>query len=192
MGRVRNLVSGVLAALALALFLAGGTAVAKEAALTEDSVTRFLASFGEMRDIAIAEGLKTGMDSETAKNPLGAVLKAIKNSKLKEQAEKSAKAHGFADLKDWGETGKAVAESYIYITVGPVRGVSRDALEKNKADALKMAEKYGFVHAGNKKQAQDLADSITDGLSREPPAANVAIIKKMKPDIDAAVKVGTD
>ena len=106
MGGLRNLIGGILLGLAFATLLAGGPAAAKDTLLTEDSVSRFLASFGEMRDIAIAEGLKTGTDSEAAKNPLGAVLKAIKSSKLKTDAEKIAKAHGFADLKDWGVTGK--------------------------------------------------------------------------------------
>jgi hypothetical protein len=189
MGGIRNFVSSAVAALALAVFLAGGTAFAKETILTEDGVKRFLASFGEMRNIAIAEGLKTGMDTETAKDPLGAVLRAIGNSKLKEQAEKSAKAHGFADLKDWSETGKAVGGAYLFITMGTG---NKKSLEKTKSDALKMAERYGFVTADNKKKAKDLADSITDGLTREPPAANVAIVKKMKAEIDAAVKIGVE
>jgi len=196
MRALRNHISGALAALVLGAFmvtlLAAGPAAAKETILTEDSVTRFLASFAEMRDIAIAEGLKTGMDSEAAKNPLGAVLRAIKNSKLKEQAEKSAKAHGFPDLKDWGETGKAVAETYIFITVGGGHGLSRDSVEKSKSDALKLAEKYGLVTAENKKKATELADTIANGISREPPAENIAIVKKMKADIDAAVKFGSN
>ena len=125
MGGLRNLIGGILLGLAFATLLAGGPAAAKETILTEDSVSRFLASFGEMRDIAIAEGLKTGADSEAAKNPLGAVLKAIKSSKLKADAEKIAKAHGFADLKDWGVTGKAVAQAYLFITVGPAQGIGQ-------------------------------------------------------------------
>ena len=83
-------------------------------------------------------------------------------------------------------------ESYLFINVGAGHGMSRDSVEKNKADALKLAEKYGFVNAGNKKKATELADSIADGISREPPAGNVAIVKKMKADIDAAVKLGTE
>ena len=187
-----RLMAAIMLGLAFAALLAGGPAAAKETILTEDGVTRFLASFGEMRDIAIAEGLKTGADSEAAKNPLGAVLKAIKSSKLKGEAEKSAKAHGFADLKDWGETGKSVAQAYLFITVGPAKGIARDTLEQHKDEAIKLAEKYGFVNADSKKKLKETLDNIENDLSREPPPENVAIVKKMKPDIDAAVKFGVD
>jgi hypothetical protein len=187
-----RLMAAIMLGLAFAALLAGGPAAAKETILTEDSVTRFLASFGEMRDIAIAEGLKTGMDSEAAKNPLGAVLKAIKSSKLKGEAEKSAKAHGFEDLKDWGTTGKAVAQSYLFITMGPARGIARDTLEKNKDSGIKQLEKLGLLNEASKKKLKEHLDTIEDELSREPPPANVAIVKKMKPDIDAAVKIGAE
>jgi hypothetical protein len=192
MGGLKNLIGRILLALAFASLLAGGQAWAKEAALSADSVQRFLASFGEMRDIAIMEGLKTGTDSELAKNPLGAVLKAIKHSKLKTEAEKSAKAHGFADLKDWGETGKAVANSYLFITVGPARGIARDTLQQNKHAAISQLEKLGLLNQENKKKLKETLDNVEDELSREPPPENVAIVKKMKTDIDAAVKLGAE
>jgi argininosuccinate lyase len=192
MGGLRNLIGRILLGLAFAALLAGGPAVAKETVLTEDGVSHFLASFGEMRDIAIMEGLKTGTDSELAKNPLGAVLKAIKSSKLKTDAEKIAKAHGFADLKDWGTTGKAVAQAYLFITAGPARGIARDTLEQNKKAAISQLEKLGIVNANNKQKLTEKLDKLEDDLSREPPPENVAIVKKMKPDIDAAVKIGAD
>jgi hypothetical protein len=192
MSGLRNLIGGILLGLAFAASLAGGPAAAKETALTGDSVSRFLASFGEMRDIAVAEGLKTGMDSEAAKNPLGAVLRAIKSTKLKTDAEKIAKAHGFADLKDWAETGKAVAQAYLFITVGPAQGIAGDMLEQNKNNVVTQLEKFGLLNDSSKKKFKENLDSLEDELSREPPPANVAIVKKMKPDIDAAVKFGVD
>ena len=191
MARLRNLFSGVLAALALFAILAGPVA-AKDTALTEDSVTRFLASFAEMRNLALKEGLKVGMDSETAKDPLNAVLKAISSSKLKDEAEKSAKAHGFASIKEWGDTGKAVLDSYIFITVGASSGTNKASLDKGKADALKIMEQYGFMNADNKKQITQMADNVTDQLSHRPPEGNVAVVKKMKANIDEAVKIGTN
>jgi hypothetical protein len=192
MGGLRNLIGRILLGLAFAAMLAGSPAVAKETVLTEDGVSHFLASFGEMRDIAVMEGLKTGTDSDLAKNPLGAVLKAIKSSKLKTDAEKIAKAHGFADLKDWGTTGKAVAQAYVFITVGPARGVARDTLEQNKKAAISQLEKLGLVNANNKQKLTERLDKLEDDLSREPLPENVAIVKKMRPDIDAAVKIGAE
>ena len=160
MGGLRNLIKRILLGLAFAALLAGGPAAAKETVLTENGVSRFLASFGEMRDIAIMEGLKTGTDTEAAKNPLGAVLKAIKSSKLKTDADKIAKAHGFEDLKDWGTTGKAVAQSYLFITVGPARGIARDTLEQNKKSAISQLEKLGLLKGDNKQKLTERTRQI--------------------------------
>ncbi len=189
MGSFRNFI-GILLGLALSSFVAAGPAPAKEAVLTGDGVSRFLASFAEMRGLVIGEGLRTGMDPEAAKNPLGAVLKAIRTTKLKAEAEKIAVAHGFASLKDWAGTGSAIAEAYLYITVGPARGIARDTLEQNKEGAIKQLEKLGILSEGSKKKLRDNLDSLEDRLSREPPAENTAIVKKMKAEIDAAVNIG--
>jgi len=189
MAGFRNFMGGILLGLALAGF-AAGPAAAKDTILTQDSVSRFLASFEEMRAIAIAEGLKTGAGSEAAKNPLGAVLKAIKTSKLKTEAEKIAAAHGFTDLKDWAGTGRSVAQAYLFITAGPARGIARDTLEKNKDAAIGQLEKLGLLSGSSKQKLKENLDSLEDQLSREPPPENVAIVKQMKPDIDAAVKFG--
>jgi hypothetical protein len=190
MGGSRNFIGGILFGLAFAVMSIAGTAVAKETDLTQDNVSRFLASFTEMRDIAIGEGLKTGMDTDAAKNPLGAVLKAIKSSKLKIDAEKIAVAHGFADLKDWTGTGGAIAHSYVFITTGPARGIARETLEKNKDAAVNQLEKLGLLNDKSKQKLREGLDSVTDQLAKEPPPANVAVVKQMMPEIEAAVKIG--
>jgi hypothetical protein len=191
-GSPKNLIGGVLFGLALVLSVAIGTAAAKQRILTEDSVSRFLASFSEMRTIAISEGLKTGADSEAAKNPLGAVLKAIKSSKLKTEAGKIAAAHGFADLNDWAGAGRSIAQAYLFITVGPARGIARETLEKNKDAAISELEKYGLLSPKSKERLKENLDSLEDQLASEPPPENVAVVKKMKAGIDAAVKLGVN
>jgi hypothetical protein len=189
MGNFRCFLGSILLA-ALAVLVAAAPAAAKDTLLTEDSVSRFLATFGEMRALAISEGLKTGADSAAAQNPLGAVLKAIKSSKLKTEAEKIAVAHGFADLKDWAGTGRSVTQAYLFITVGPARGIARDTLEQNKDAAIKQLEKLGLLNPDSKQKLKESLDSLEDELAREPPAENVAIVKRMKPDIDGTVKFG--
>jgi hypothetical protein len=190
MGRFKNLIGGVFFGLTLVLSGAIGAAAAKERLLTEDSVSRFLASFSEMRMIAMSEGLKASADSEAAKNPLGAVLKAIKSSKLKTEAGKIAAAHGFADLKDWSGVGRSIAHSYVFITVGPAHGIARETLEKNKDAAISQLEKLGLLSGRSKERLKENLDSLEDQLASEPPPENVAIVKKMKGDIEAAVKLG--
>ncbi len=192
MGGLRHHIGGILFGFGLAVMSTIGPAAAKDVGLTQDNVTRFLASFSEMRDIAVAEGLRTGMDSEAVKNPLGAVLKAIKSSKLKTDAEKIAVNHGFANLKDWSGTGSSIAQAYLFITVGPARGIARDTLEKNKDAAIGELEKLGLVTGSNKQKLKEGLDSVTDALAKEPPPGNVAIVKQMQPEIEAAVKIGGD
>jgi flagellar motility protein MotE (MotC chaperone) len=188
----KNIIGGALFGLALVLSAAAGTAAAKERILTEDSVSRFLKSFSEMRAIAISEGLKTGADSEAAKNPLGAVLKAIKSSKLKTETAKIAAAHGFTDLKDWTGAGRSIAQAYLFITVGPARGIARQTLEKNKDATINQLEKFGLLNAKSKEKLKADLDSLEDQLASEPPPENVAIVTKMKGEIDAAVKFGVN
>ncbi len=190
MDALRNHMGRLLFGLALAFAALAGEAAAKEHLLTEDSVSRFLASFAEMRGIAISEGLRTGTDSEVMKDPLAAVLKAIKSSKLKTEAEKIAVAHGFADLKDWSGTGRSIAEAYVYITSGPARGIARDTLKQSEDAAIAELEKLGIVTDKNKQKLKDSLDSVSDALAREPPPENTAIVKKMKPDIDRTLQFG--
>jgi hypothetical protein len=183
---------GFLLSLPVTIFVALGPAAAAETLLSEDSVSRFLASFSKMRAIAISEGLRTGADTEAAKNPLGAVLKAIKSTKLKTESEKIAKAHGFADLKEWGATGRSITQAYLFITVGPGHGIARDTIERNKDAALSQLEKFGLLDAKSKQKLKENLDSLEDQLAREPPPQNVAIVTKMKKAIDEAVKSGVN
>jgi hypothetical protein len=176
-----------LAALAFTLV---GAAAAKETALTQDNVSRFLASFSQMKMIAVGEGLKASGESEAAKDPVGVVIKAIKSSKLQTEAKTIAMKNGFADLKDWLETGKAIAQAYTYVTTGPAKGIARDTVEKNKDRAIKELEKLGLVTDKQKEKLKGHLDNLSEQLSREPPKENVAVVKQMKPDIEAAVNIG--
>ena len=180
----------ILLGLVAAVLSAIGPAAAKDVALTPDSVSRFLASFSEMRAIAMIEGVQAGMDAETSKNPVGVIVKAIKSSKLQAQAQGIAAKHGFADIKEWSETGRAIGQAYLYVTAGPARGIARETLDKNKDTAIKELEKLGLLNEKQKERLKANLDDLGDQLAREPPTQNVAVVEEMKPDIEAAVKPG--
>jgi hypothetical protein len=192
MGTLRHLASGILLGLAVAVFSMGGATAAKEVALTEDSVSRFLASFGEMRIIAVSEGLKASTDPDATNNPVAAVIKAIKSSKLQKEAKTVAVKHGFLDMREWADTGKAIGQAYLYVTTGPSRGVAKATLDKHKDNAMKQLEKLGVLNEKQKQKLRENLDDASDQLSREPPPENVAVVKQMKPDIDAALKFGVN
>ncbi len=182
--------SAILFGIAALVLSAIGPAAAKDVALTQDNVSRFLASFSEMRAIALSEGMRTGMDAQTSKNPLGAVLKAIKSSKLQNEAQSIAVKNGFADLKEWSGTGKAIGQAYVYVTAGPARGIAGDVLDKNKDTAIKQLEKLGLLSEKQKVRLKENLNDLSGQLRREPPAQNIAVVQEMKPDIEATVKMG--
>lgn len=190
MGDFRKRISLILVGLAAAVLTAIGSAAAKDVALTQDNVSRFLASFSEMRAIALSEGVQTGMEAEASKNPIGIIVKAIKSSKLQAKAQDISAAHGFAGLKEWSDTGRAIGQAYLYVTSGPAQGIARDTLDKNKDQAIKQLEKLGLVTGNQKEKLKESLDDLSDQLAREPPPQNVAVVKEMKADIDAAVKLG--
>ncbi len=180
----------ILFGLGVAVLSAIGPVAAKDVALTQDNVSRFLASFSEMRAIALSEGMRAGMDTEISKNPVGVVLKAIKSSKLQTQAQSIAVKNGFADLKEWSDTGRAIGQAYVYVTAGPAQGIARDTLDKNKDTAIKQLEKLGLLNEKQKERLKENLDDLGDQLAREPPPQNVAVVQEMKPDIEATVKLG--
>ena len=180
----------ILFALVAAVLSAIGPAAAKDVALTTDTVSRFLASFSQMRAIAMIEGVKTGMDAETSKNPIGVIVKAIKSSKLQAQAQGIAVKHGFVDIKEWSDTGRAIGQAYLYVTAGPARGIARETLDKNKDTAIKELEKLGLLNEKQKQRLRENLDDLGDQLAREPPPQNIAVVEEMKPDIEATIKLG--
>ena len=190
MADLRKRAGLILCGLVAAVLSAIDPAAAKDVALTQDTVSQFLASFSEMRAIAMIEGVKTGMDAEISKNPVGVIVKAIKSSKLQAQAQGIAAKHGFADIKEWSDTGRAIGQAYLYVTAGPARGIARETLDKNKDTAIKELEKLGLLNDKQKERLRENLDDLSDQLAREPPPQNVAVVEEMKPDIDAAVKLG--
>ena len=180
----------ILLGLVAAVLSAIGSASAKDVALTQDNVSRFLASFTEMRAIAMSEGVKAGMDAETSKNPFGVIVKAIKSSKLQAQAQDIAVKHGFTEVKEWSETGRAIGQAYLYVTAGPARGIARDTLDRNKDTAIKELEKLGLLNEKQKERLRENLDDLSDQLAREPPPQNIAVVEEMKPEIEATVKLG--
>ncbi|MBJ7543350.1 hypothetical protein [Rhodomicrobium udaipurense] len=189
---LQKLIAAILMTLAATVSPTIGSAAAKDGGLTRESVTRFLDSFTEMRAIAITEGLQASADQDASKNPIGAVVKAVKKSRLKTEAKAIAGKHGFTDVADWADTGRAIAQAYLHLTVGPSRGVARDTLDKHKDNAMKELEKLGLLNEKQKAKLKENLDKAGEELAKEPPAQNVAIVREMKPQIEATVKLGVN
>jgi hypothetical protein len=188
MSTSRHLVSHIFFCAAAFIFLTASPVFAKDVSLTEDNVGRFLASFAEMRIIAVSEGFRASTDQDATKNPVAAVIKAIKSSKLQSEAKTIAAKHGFASVSDWADTGRSIGQAYVYITFGS-SGISKSAVDKGKDNAMKELAKLGLLTEKQKQRLKDNLDEVGDQITREPPEGNVAIVTKMKPDIEAAMKI---
>jgi hypothetical protein len=188
MSSSRHLISQIFLCAAALIFLAASPVFAKDVSLTEDNVGRFLASFAEMRIIAVSEGLKASTDQGVTKNPVAAVIKAVKSSKLQSEAQTIAAKHGFASISDWADTGRAIGQAYVYITFGP-NGISKSTVDKGKDNAMKELGKLGLLTEKQKQKLKDNLNEAGDQITREPPEENVAVVTKMKPSIEAAMKI---
>jgi hypothetical protein len=145
-----------------------------------------------MRSLIVSEGVRAGMNGDVLKDPISGLIKSIKSSKLQTEAKDIAVKHGFADIKDWFDTGRAVGQAYIYVTAGPSRGMAKQAIDTTKVNALKELEKLGLLTEAQKRQLKENLDALSEQLSREPPPQNVAVVQQMKPDIEAAMNFGFD
>ena len=67
---------------------------------------------------------------------------------------------------------------------------AREYDEGNKDAAIKQLEKLGLLNEKQKGRLKESLEDLSDQLAREPPPQNVAVVQEMKPDIDAAVKLG--
>ena len=189
MSGLKRRVGRILAAAALAACFSAAPVLAKDVELSKENVQRFLDSFSEMEMLAISEGLKTGMDAKANGNALTAVLKVIQSGKLQSEAQAIAVNHGFKALKDWAATGQSIAQAYIYVTAGSSRTAAKAQIDQNKHGAAKEIEKLGFLSDKAKQKLKENLDHASEDLGREPPPQNVAIVKEMKPAIEATVKL---
>jgi hypothetical protein len=163
-------------------------AIAKEATLTQDRVARFLAAFPEMRIIAVSEGLRLENEVKGSSSQIVSVMKAIRSTKLKVEAQTVAVKHGFSTLKEWSDTGRAIGQAYVHMTGGS-SGLSERKLEKHKDAAVKEIEKLGLLTEKQKQKLKDNLEEAKDELAKAPPPENIAVVKQMQPQIQAALQI---
>ncbi len=177
-----------LAALALSLAASVASVSAKDVILTNESAGRFLGSLAEMHILAASQGFDAKKDMKDPSKPFMGLLKAVKSGKAQEQATAIATKHGFGSVQNWLDTGRALAQAYLYVSAGSMRGTAKATLDKHKDTAARELDKLGLLTDKQKRKLQANLDAAGDELSKEPPKENVAVIQTIKPMIEAAVK----
>jgi hypothetical protein len=182
--RWRDAMAGMAAAGLLAL-ASGSAATAETAKLTQASVKRFIASYPEVKSLAVSKASEKGKKIGGSDNPLMALVEAASDDKLKAEVETTAKRYGFRDGKEWFGVARSVGVAYAHMKVGS----DGDAKGREKMDkAIAKIEKNDFL---SDKQKKKLIHALREGAGavlEAPPPENVAVVKAMAPEIEAVVK----
>jgi hypothetical protein len=179
--------------LSAALILGAAQVSASTLILTKDMVSRFVASFPEVKMIALREGLSASAKAkEKGKdNPVAVIVAAISRKELRDEVQGVVARHGFRSVKDWAKTAKSIGEAYIHITAGGAAAADASKeMDDHRSSVEKEIAKLGFLSDKQKKKLMDKYDEASDGLDDAPPPQNVAIVTEMKPQIEAVVKLG--
>jgi hypothetical protein len=176
---------GFIIASGLAL-AATNTLAAEMARLTPASVKRFIASYPEVKTLAISEAATKGKKIGSSENALLAVVEAASDDTLKGEIDTTARRHGFRDGKEWFGVARSVGVAYAHVKTG---GGVNDA--KAQAKLEKAIAKIEDMPLLSDKQKKKLIEDLRKGASKvlePPPAENIEVVKAMAPQIEAVVK----
>lgn len=177
--------AGALAIFTLVSMLAAAEQVsAKTQPLTQELVRQFIASFPAVKTIAIGHAAEKGKAIASTKDNLAAVIEAVSDKSVADQVNKTVKAHGFKDAKQWAAVGESVGRVYAHLKVGTADGKAKKKVDK----AIEKIEKNDFL---NDKQKQQLAKALRSGADdalEPPPEENVKAVRPMVAELEAAVK----
>jgi hypothetical protein len=173
-----------LAAGALTLSWTGVTA-AEAAKLTQVSVQRFIASYPDVKTLAVSQAAAKGKKIGGSDNALLAVVEAASDDTIQSELDSTARRYGFRDGKEWFGVARSVGVAYAHMKTGS----SGDPKAKKKLE--KAIEKVEDMPLLSDKQKKKLIENLrkSAGVVLEPPPPeNMAVVKAMAPQIEAAVK----
>ncbi len=154
-----------------------------QAPLTEDLVTRFLATYPEL--IALGKRYESEVPrTGRAKGPFEAFSGYLKHNQARSAFQSVLHRHGFADLPSWIEVARSVALAYGYAKSG-----------KKPSDVAAESERIMAGIRANprftpeqKQRMMAMLEKQMGTLGRfQPPPGNVALARKMLPEIAAVM-----
>lgn len=169
----------------LLAFASPGAASAESARLTQASVKRFIASYPEVKSLAVTQAHAKGKKIGHSDNTLLAVVEAASDDEIKGQIDGAARRHGFRDRKEWFGVARSVSVAYAHMKTG----ASGDAKAQRKLE--KAIAKVEDMPVLSDKQKKDLIEKLRKGAAsvlESPPPENMAVVKAMAPEIEAVVK----
>jgi hypothetical protein len=147
----------------------------RQVPLTEDMITRFIASFKGMREVAKKFPNTTLPDSVIDEAP-GSELKHMPEDKRAAMTE-VATSNGFKDLDDWSVVGSSIAMSYAYALQGKKPG----ELAKTIGTHISEVKDDPKLNAEQKEAQIARLEDFGQKLGRlEPLPENYALVEQMK------------
>ena len=174
-----------LAIFALVTLACAGNAQAESLVLTQASVKKFIASYPDMKTIAVTNASAQGSKIAGSDNALLAVVEAASDDSLKREIDTAARRHGFRDRKEWFGVARSVGQAYAHMKAG-----TRDDAKANQKveKAITKIEENDFL---GEKQKKKLIEAMRKGAGmvlEPPPPENLAVVKAMAPEIEAVVR----
>ncbi len=154
-----------------------------QVALTEDIVTRFLASYPEVVEAANNHdrGTIRSTDTDRLMQSLGALTDL---TGAQADLTDTVKRHGFADVAEWSSVGQSVVLAHSYAKSGRKPGERRSQM----SDAIDRIEKSPHIGEADKKRFIELMqDSMGFVGAIEPPQANIELIERMGDAVGAVI-----
>lgn len=187
-GRAARMKFGaILAAFLFATFFTFGAADAtraKDVELDPARVKQFLASYPDVKAIAIRRATEEGSKIAESDDTLSAVLQLASDDSAKTEIEDAVQPYGFKGAKQWFQVAQAISRTYAHLKVGASDAKAQKKLRK----AIAKIEENDFL---SDKQKRKFVQAITSGAGivlDAPSDQNVAAVKPMMDEIAAAVK----
>ena len=173
-------------AVALAIFFTGAVAMgaaAEARILTRQTVKQFVASFPDVRSIAVSHAADKGQNIADAEDSLAAVIQAVSDKSIAKKVDAAVQHHGFGSSGEWMSVAQSVGLAYAHIKSGG------DDKKQRKIDkAIAKINKMDFL---SDKQKQKLAKGVREQagvLLDAPPPENIAAVEPMVGEIEAVMK----
>lgn len=184
-GRVLFISGWIVFTLAILLGGQGPSDVqAKSKTLTTQTVKQFLASYPDVRKLAVSEAASTGADVATAKDKFAAVIQVASDKSLTKKVDAAVKPHGFKDAKEWMSVAESVGKAYMHLKTGGGDAKKQKKMEK----ALAKIDKLDFLSDEQKEKLTKGIRKKAGAVLEPPPPENIAAVEPMVGDIEAMVK----
>jgi hypothetical protein len=174
-------VAFVLAALLGGIYPA--SLAAKSKSLTPQTVKQFIATYPEVKKIAVSEAAAKGGNVATSKDKIAAVIEAASDKSIAKKVDAAIQPHGFSDTKEWMSVAESVGKAYAHIKAG-----GDDKTKRKLEKALAKINKMDFLTDEQKEKLMKKVREKAGTVLEPPPPENIAAVQPMVGEIEAVLR----